>query len=74
MPELPLTSVQWTGTLLNLHGEELRSFLRQHRRELPLVRIGKTDYVPTSKLHRLLSRIAKRARPVRPAHIEELHV
>jgi hypothetical protein len=68
----PLTSVSWLGTQMNLHGEPLREFLRQFRRELPIVRIGDTRYVPTAKLHAVAERLAKTAKPASVASLEDI--
>ncbi len=70
----PLTSVSWLGTLMNLHGKSLRDFLKKFRRELPIVRIGSTLYVPTASLHAVAERLAKTAKPARSACIEELRL
>lgn len=61
----PLTSVSWLSTQMNLHGKSLRDFLKEFRRELPIVRIGNTLYVPTAKLHAVAERLAKTAKPAR---------
>jgi len=66
----PLTSVSWLGTQMNLHGESLRVFLKQFRRELPIVQIGDTMYVPTAKLHAVAERLAKTAKAESAAFIE----